>query len=115
MIPSQAFRTATLPPPLRCTRSARHRPGSLYSFLSTIGAQASEFNSLNRSAIFESALRSVGIPVAFLRAAWFMENAAWDVGAACEGQIKSYLQHRRIEMVSVRDIGRTAADLMREA
>jgi uncharacterized protein YbjT (DUF2867 family) len=90
-------------------------PGKLV-LLSTIGAQASEFNLLNRSAIFETALRNVSIPVAFLRAAWFMENAAWDVAAAFEGQIKSYLQplDRRIEMVSVRDIGRTAADLMRE-
>lgn len=90
-------------------------PGKLV-LLSTIGAQASEFNLLNRSAIFETALRKVSIPIAFLRAAWFMENAAWDVAAAYKGQIKSYLQplDRRIEMVSVRDIGRTAADLMRE-
>jgi hypothetical protein len=34
-------------------------------------------------------LFAVSIPVAFLRAAWFIENAAWDVAAACEGQIRS--------------------------
>jgi uncharacterized protein YbjT (DUF2867 family) len=45
-----------------------------------------------------------------------MENAAWDVAAARGGRISSYLQplDRAIEMVSVRDIGRTAADLLRE-
>jgi NAD(P)H dehydrogenase (quinone) len=45
-----------------------------------------------------------------------MENAAWDVAGAREGRFDSYLQplDHAIEMVSVRDIGRTAADLLRE-
>ncbi len=84
--------------------------------MSTIGANATQFNLLNRSQIFEVMLRDVAIPVALLRAGWFMENAAWDVAAAREGQIHSYLQplDRTIEMVSVRDIGSVAADLLRE-
>jgi NAD(P)H dehydrogenase (quinone) len=92
------------------------KPGKLV-LLSTIGAQATEFNLLNRSAIFETMLRGVGIPVALLRAAWFMENAAWDLSAAREGRIASYLQpvDRAIEMVSVHDIGDTAAELLRES
>jgi hypothetical protein len=28
----------------------------------------------------EEMLRGVSVPVALLRAAWFMENAPWDVG-----------------------------------
>ena len=41
-------------------------------FLSTIGAQVAEFNLLNNSKITEEGLRTVSVPVAFLRAAWFM-------------------------------------------
>jgi uncharacterized protein YbjT (DUF2867 family) len=84
--------------------------------LSTVGAQATAFNLLNWAGIFETALADTGLPVALLRAAWFMENAAWDLPAAREGRIASYLQpvDRAIEMVSTRDVGRTAADLLRE-
>jgi uncharacterized protein YbjT (DUF2867 family) len=94
---------------------ARSQPGRVV-LLSTIGAQAAEVNLLNWAAIYEGMLRESGRPAAFLRAAWFMENAAWDVDAARGGRIDSYLQpvDRAIEMVSVADIGRTAADLLRE-
>jgi NAD(P)H dehydrogenase (quinone) len=91
------------------------KPGRVV-LLSTIGAQATAFNLLNWAGFFETALAGTGLPVALLRAAWFMENAAWDLGAAREGRIASYLQPvtRAIAMVSVRDVGRTAADLLRE-
>ena len=46
-------------------------------FLSTVGAQVAEFNLLNNSKITEEGLRTVPVPVTFLRAAWFMENASW--------------------------------------
>jgi len=84
--------------------------------LSTIGAHVQEFNLLNRSTLFEHMLANAGVPVAFLRAAWFMENAAWDLAAARSGRIESYLQplDRKIDMVSAKDIGRAAADLLRE-
>lgn len=84
--------------------------------LSTVGAQATAFNLLNWAGFFETALADTGLPVALLRAAWFMENAAWDLPAAREGRIASYLQplDRAIEMVSTYDVGRTAADLLRE-
>ena len=38
------------------------------------------------------ALGTLGLPVAFLRAAWFMENAASDISAARAGRIESCLQ-----------------------
>ncbi|AXK84104.1 NmrA family transcriptional regulator [Pseudolabrys taiwanensis] len=84
--------------------------------LSTVGAQVREFNLLNWGGIYEHALAETGIPVAFLRAAWFMENASWDVAAAREGQIHSHLQplDHAIDRVSVKDIGRVAAELLQE-
>jgi NAD(P)H dehydrogenase (quinone) len=85
-------------------------------FLSTIGAHVREFNLLNRSTLFEHMLANAGVPVACLRPAWFMENAAWDLAAARSGRIESYLQplDRKIDMVSAKDIGRVAADLLQE-
>ena len=82
--------------------------------LSTIGADAPHPNLLSQLALLEAALSDTGLPVTFLRAAWFMENAAWDVTDARAGTIKSYLQplDRPIAMVSSRDVGRTAADLL---
>src|SRR6202789_3578561 len=47
------------------------RPGKIV-FLSTIGAQVVEPNLLNNSKITEGMLRTVSVPVTFLRAAWFM-------------------------------------------
>jgi NAD(P)H dehydrogenase (quinone) len=93
---------------------AQARPGRIV-LLSTVGAQATEFNLLNWAGFFESMLRESGVPVALLRAAWFMENAAWDVAAARQGRIASYLQPpgRAIEMVATADIGRVAAELLR--
>ena len=94
---------------------AKAKPGKIV-LLSTIGAHVQEFNLLNRSTLFEHMLANAGVPVAFLRAAWFMENAAWDLAAARSGRIESYLQplDRKIDMVSTKDIGRAAADLLRE-
>ena len=86
-------------------------------FLSTVGAQVTEFNLLNNSNITEEGLRTVPVPVAFLRAAWFMENASWDVAAAKAGIIPSFLQplDHPIPMVATTDIASTAAELLRES
>src|SRR5277367_1198109 len=61
-------------------------------------------------------LSTVAAPVAFLRAAWFMENASWDVEAARNGIVRSFLQplDHVIPMVATTDIGRTAAGLLLE-
>jgi NAD(P)H dehydrogenase (quinone) len=56
------------------------------------------------------------VPVAFLRAAWFMENAAWDIDSAKTGVVHSFLQplDHRIPMVATEDIAQTATSLMNE-
>jgi NAD(P)H dehydrogenase (quinone) len=85
--------------------------------LSTIGADAAQPNLLNALRFLEQALADIDLPITFLRAAWFMENAEWDVASARDrGVVSSYLQplDRPVPMVSIRDVGRIAADLLRE-
>ena len=50
--------------------------------LSTVGAQITEPNLLNQLGIMEKELSTLSMPVALIRAAWFMENAAWDIEPA---------------------------------
>ena len=84
--------------------------------LSTIGADAPNPNLLNALGLMEDALKNLPVPVVFLRAAWFMENAAWDIASAREGSIQSYLQplDRPVPMIATDDVGRTAAALLQE-
>ena len=84
--------------------------------LSTIGADVLQPNLLNGLGLMEDALKALPMPVSFLRAAWFMENAAWDIASAREGNIQSYLQplDRPIPMIATDDVGRTAAALLQE-
>jgi NAD(P)H dehydrogenase (quinone) len=91
------------------------RPGKVV-YLSTVGAQVAEPNLLNNSKITEEMLRTTSVPIALLRPAWFMENAAWDVEGARKGLIPSFLQplDHRIPMVAAADIARTAAELLNE-
>lgn len=86
--------------------------------LSTIGAQASEPNLLTQLSIMEQVLGELPMPIALLRAAWFLENAAWDVAAARDtGVISSFLQplDQPVPMVATADVGRVAARLLDEA
>jgi uncharacterized protein YbjT (DUF2867 family) len=85
--------------------------------LSTIGAQAFEFNLLSQLGIMEQELSSLPMPIAFLRAAWFMENASLDVQPArTTGVIQSFLQPllKPVPMIATEDIGRVAAQLLQE-
>ncbi|HSI44518.1 MAG TPA: NmrA family NAD(P)-binding protein [Methylotenera sp.] len=85
--------------------------------LSTIGANSKQFNLLNQLGILEKELSSLPMPVAFLRAAWFMENYAWDVASAIEdGVISSFLQplDKPFPMVATADVGRVAAELLKD-
>ncbi len=85
--------------------------------LSTIGADAEPVNLLSQLSLLETALGSLPTPVAFLRAGWFIDNAAWDVEPArLTGVIPSFLQplDRAVPMVSTLDVGRTAAALLRQ-
>jgi uncharacterized protein YbjT (DUF2867 family) len=85
--------------------------------LSTIGAQARESNLLAQHTLMQQELSALPVPITFLRAGWFMENAAWDVGSARDdGVIASYLQplDRAVPMVATADIGRVAATLLQQ-
>jgi uncharacterized protein YbjT (DUF2867 family) len=95
----------------------RVRPGRVVC-LSTIGADAEENNLLTQRTLMEQALAKLPVPVAFLRAAWFLDNAAWDVPSAMnDGVIHSFLAplDRPIAMVAAGDVGHMAAGLMRES
>jgi NAD(P)H dehydrogenase (quinone) len=94
---------------------ARAKPAKVV-VLSTIGADSPHPNLLNVLGQLEEGLGSLPVPVTFLRAAWFMENAAWDIASAKSGLIQSYLQplDRAVPMVSTEDVGRAAAALLRE-
>jgi uncharacterized protein YbjT (DUF2867 family) len=100
--------------PLRAAL-AHAKPAKVVA-LSTVGADAPQPNLLNVLGQMEGALGSLLMPVAFLRAAWFMENAAWDIDSAKGGLIQSYLQplDRVVPMVSTDDVGRAAAALLQE-
>lgn len=85
--------------------------------LSTIGAQATQPNLLNQLQLLEQALTRLESPVTFLRPAWFMENAQWDVEHAMgSGMIPSFLQplDKPVPMIATADVGRVAAELLRE-
>lgn len=94
---------------------ARAKPARVVA-LSTVGADAPQPNLLNVLRRMEDALGSLPMPVTFLRPAWFMENAAWDLDTAKRGSIQSYLQplDRVVPMISTDDVGRTAAALLQE-
>lgn len=86
--------------------------------LSTIGANATQPNLLNQLGLLEEALRTLPMPVAFIRAGWFMENSAWDVASARDfGVISSFLQplDKLVPMVATADVGRVTAEMMRES
>lgn len=96
---------------------ATARPGRVVA-LSTIGAQSPRPNLLNQLGIMEQELGTLDLPVAFLRAAWFIENSLWDVASArADGRIESFLQpiERRVPMVACADISALAAELLRQA
>ena len=85
--------------------------------LSTVGAQATQPNLLGQLSLMERELGTLDLPIAFVRAAWFMENAVWDIPSAkADGVVPSFLQplDRAIPMVATADIGATAARLLRE-
>ncbi len=92
------------------------RPGRAVC-LSTVGAQADETNLLSQLGMVEEQLGPITVPIAFLRAAWFMENTASDVRDARKtGTFPSFLQptDRAIPMVATADIGEVAASLLQE-
>jgi uncharacterized protein YbjT (DUF2867 family) len=92
------------------------RPGKVVA-LSTIGAQAKHSNLLSQLSLMEAEFAALPMPITFLRPAWFMDNASWDIAPArASGVIPSFLQptDHRIPMVAAADVGRTAAALLQE-
>lgn len=89
--PSQGFPETRAIVAALHTAIATARPGKLVC-VSTIGAQATQPNLLTQLQLMEQGLGDLPIPIAFLRPAWFMENALWDVAPAREkGIIPSFL------------------------
>lgn len=85
--------------------------------LSTIGAQGEPLNLLTQRTLMEQALGALDIPVTFLRPAWFMENALYDVTTAREtGVIHSFLEplDKAVPMIATADIGTVAAQLLQQ-
>ena len=84
--------------------------------LSTIGAQHESGTGILKGLhLMEQELGTLPMPVAFVRAAWFMENASWDVQLAFDkGELASLLQplERAVPMVSTEDVGRVAAEVL---
>ncbi|MCY5213215.1 NmrA family transcriptional regulator, partial [Salmonella enterica subsp. enterica serovar 1,4,[5],12:i:-] len=73
---------------------------------------------LTQRTLMEQALSALDLPVTFLRPAWFMENAAYDLIAAREtGVIHSFLQplDKSVPMIATADIGTLAAQLLQQA
>jgi uncharacterized protein YbjT (DUF2867 family) len=87
-------------------------------YLSSIGAeQTSGLGLITGSHLLEQTLGDLPIAHAFLRAGWFMENHAWDVTTAqSEGRIFSnlYPLDRKFSLVATADIGKAAADVLRQ-
>jgi uncharacterized protein YbjT (DUF2867 family) len=97
-------------------------------FLSTIGADSVHDNLLSQRTMMETALRTLVDSEAFgpqrllsltiLRPAWFVDNSIWDVPSAREtGLVHSFLLpiDKAFPMVAAKDVGRVAADLIRES
>jgi uncharacterized protein YbjT (DUF2867 family) len=92
---------------------ATTRPERLVA-LSTVGADAAQPNLLNQLGLLEAALADLPSRTTFVRAAWFMDNAAGDLADARRGVVRSHLQptDRAIPMIASRDVGQCAADLL---
>ena len=85
--------------------------------LSTIGAQVETPNLLYQLHLLERELETLSLPMLFLRPAWFMENASWEIERAHEkGVAVSFLQplDKAFPMIATRDVGKLAAELLLE-
>lgn len=91
------------------------RPGRIVGLSSIGGHRQTGLGLIEQSHIFETEFSSVNIPTSFLRPAWFMENAFWQLPEATErGTLESYLSplDRKIPMTATADIGACLASLL---
>lgn len=115
--PSEGFAETQVNVAALVTALQRARPRRVVA-LSTIGAQAAQVNLLTQLQMMERAFAALSMPVAFLRAAWFMENAAWDINDARSlGVVSSFLQplDKPVPMVATADVAETAAQMLQDS
>jgi len=95
------------------TAIAEARPARVV-VLSTIGAESTKPSLLIQLHLLEEGLRDLPGQIAFVRAAYFMENFRMDVAAAREGVIPTFLQpiDRAFPMIATADVGRLAAETL---
>ncbi len=93
------------------------RPGKVVA-LSSVGAQRTKgLGLITQCHILEETLIPLPLPIAFIRAAWFMENSAWDVASARDlGEIAAFLapRDRPFPMVGTGDIGELVAKTLQQ-
>ena len=94
---------------------ASTRPPRLVGLSSIGGHRTERLGLIEQSHIFETELGAIDLPVSFLRPAWFMENAIWQIpNAESTGTFESYLAPltRTLPMAATADIGIAIADLL---
>ena len=92
------------------------KPGKVV-YLSSVGAQhRHSLGLITQSHILEEEMSTLPGANAFIRAAWFLENYAWDVQPAQErGEMDLYLTpDKSIPMVATQDIGELAAKTLQQ-
>ena len=115
--PSEGFAETQVNVAALVTALQRARPRRVVA-LSTIGAQAAQVNLLTQLQMMERAFAALSMPIAFLRAAWFIENAAWDIDDARSlGVVSSFLQplDKPVPMVATADVAETAAQMLQDS
>ena len=87
-------------------------------YLSSVGAhRESGLGLITQLHILEQEMRTLPIPSAFIRPAWFLENYQWDIGPALDrGEIDVFLNpsDRPFPMVATDDIGQLAARTLKQ-
>jgi NAD(P)H dehydrogenase (quinone) len=115
--PAENFPEARVIIATLCRALETARPSKVVC-LSSIGAHLPEgIGLITQLHIMEREMCRLPMPMAFLRAAWFMENSRQDIPTArATGEILSFLQplDRAISMVATVDIGRVAAQTLQE-
>jgi NAD(P)H dehydrogenase (quinone) len=99
------------------TAIKKAKPGKVV-YLSSVGAHLENGTGAIRKLYdMEQAFKTLDIPTASIRAAWFMENFQGNIAYAKEsGRLPGFLNplDLSIPMVSATDIGKLAADLLEE-
>jgi NAD(P)H dehydrogenase (quinone) len=100
------------------TEAIRIANPSKIVYLSSVGAQHQDgTGAIRKLHDMEQAFEKLNVPTVSIRAAWFMENFTGNMAAVREsGKLMSFISptSKSIPMVSAKDIGRLAAQLLQE-